>query len=646
MNEVTLLQTIESNSTSTNYINHSKNIFLNGQSNSDIQYKISIDGWGLLFGIICDVLGIIGLFLNFFVVYALLANQKRMLSNIFYVLVLHCSIVDIVRGICLIINGLPNLLTSLGLTMTGRQGLLNKTQYATLILRSCNLLTIFNLLIFTTNEFIVIKFPLHYRRYFSRRTVIFLIGLGWIISILFGVGYVILNTVFERKSIMIKTEINDWDKYLKNYTRNIEKENDFVDDIDDENIIFHNDDGKWYFDEYNENFKNLSDVMDGNENDKHNEINWNKWLEIESNNSTIVKRIESSGINPATMSSLIIFILCYICLFIVLICYGIILKRIRRFHSSSSFKSNNSNLQESKKIINKVQLNKIVSQTSLVHVNSPLNRSSVIGKNISSPLKVSIRRGNSYKRWKSHIMSRHKYLIVIGSVLFVDILFLIPYSTIQMISILYITNKLSTSALSSTFRWGLQLMIGIHSVCQPMCYFRMNEFRQMACLKRKVINLNKTSSKNEIVRVKSFSTVGGKTFNYTKSNCNNEEAIQKMLKEQNNKLQNDLNVNTNDDNILNNELEKVSFNLIPKNINPLSRKRKCNVELKKQLSFDRVNYSNIHHKRLSLFSKLVDDDEIAVVGVPLIHQKNVKSMDLQKCKELSRNNVSRKNFYG
>uniref|UniRef100_A0A0N5CDA9 G_PROTEIN_RECEP_F1_2 domain-containing protein n=1 Tax=Strongyloides papillosus TaxID=174720 RepID=A0A0N5CDA9_STREA len=537
-----------------------------------------------------------------------------MLSNIFYVLVLHCSIVDVVRGICLIINGLPNLLTSLGLTMSGRQGLLSKTQYATLILRSCNLLTIFNLLIFTTNEFIVIKFPLHYRRYFSRRTVIFLIGLGWVISILFGVGYVILNTVFESKSIMIKTEVSDFNRYVNNQSTESEY---------DENIIYDDVDENLYSNDPKKNFRNYSETANGNYNKDIDDLDWTKWLEIDANGSTIVKRIENSSLNAATMSSLIIFILCYICLFIVLICYGIILRRIRRFHSTSSFKGNNSRLQESKRLVNKIQLNKRVSQTSIVRAHVSSSTSSIVRKSCSSPLKVSIR-SNSYKRWKSHIMSRHKYLIVIGSVLFVDILFLIPYSTIQMISILYITNKLSTSALSSTIRWGLQLMIGIHSVCQPMCYFRMTEFRQMACFKRRVILLKKDNSRYEIGRVKSFSTAGPKTYNHTKSNWNNEEAIQKMLKEQSKHLQGDpdkLEIeNLEDDNNCKNETNKiqnVQFNLATTNVNSSIKRNRNHLELKKQLSFDRKCHPNHNQKRLSLFSKLVNDDEIAVIGMSL-----------------------------
>jgi hypothetical protein len=56
-------------------------------------------------------------------------------------------------------------------------------QFTLVILRSCNLLTIFNLLVFTTNEFIVIKYPLHYRRYFRRRTVLLILALWLVVDV-------------------------------------------------------------------------------------------------------------------------------------------------------------------------------------------------------------------------------------------------------------------------------------------------------------------------------------------------------------------------------------------------------------------------------------------------------------------------------
>lgn len=89
--------------------------------------------------------------------------------------------------------------------------------FALVVLRICNLLTIFNLLVFTMNEFIVIRYPLHYRRYFRRRAVcgilccwfVYLFSLfsikiikknhkfpknsnfSWVISIIMGLGLLV-----------------------------------------------------------------------------------------------------------------------------------------------------------------------------------------------------------------------------------------------------------------------------------------------------------------------------------------------------------------------------------------------------------------------------------------------------------------------
>lgn len=69
------------------------------------------------------------------------------------------------------------------------------------------------------------------------------------------------------------------------------------------------------------------------------------------------------------------------------------------------------------------------------------------------------RRCNSHRKWKNHLMSRHKYLIVIGTVLFVDILFLFPYSAIQMVAFLHLHNMLIASNRSTLIRWGLQVIL-------------------------------------------------------------------------------------------------------------------------------------------------------------------------------------------
>lgn len=60
--------------------------------------------------LLCDVLGALCIFLNAFVIVALIRNRRRVLANVFYVLVLHCAIVDLIRGGCLIAWGMPHLL--------------------------------------------------------------------------------------------------------------------------------------------------------------------------------------------------------------------------------------------------------------------------------------------------------------------------------------------------------------------------------------------------------------------------------------------------------------------------------------------------------------------------------------------------------
>ncbi|KJH50169.1 hypothetical protein DICVIV_03677 [Dictyocaulus viviparus] len=85
------------------------------------------------------------------------------------------------------------------------------------------------------------------------------------------------------------------------------------------------------------------------------------------------------------------------------------------------------------------------------------------------------------RRWRMQAVSRHKYIYVIGTVLIVDLLFLFPYSGIQLVAFLHINRLIEITHSSTLIRWWLQVFIGVHSVCQPLCYFRMTEFRNLAC---------------------------------------------------------------------------------------------------------------------------------------------------------------------
>uniref|UniRef100_A0A1I7ZXJ4 G_PROTEIN_RECEP_F1_2 domain-containing protein n=1 Tax=Steinernema glaseri TaxID=37863 RepID=A0A1I7ZXJ4_9BILA len=349
--------------------------------------------------LLCDLLGAMCLFLNLFVLFALIRNRKRVLQNVFYVIVLHCAFVDIIRGTCLIIWGIPHLLIYNVPSMEYRLLALKINQIVLIILRSCNLLTIFNLLVFTTNEFIVIKYPLHYRRYFRRQTVVIMLICSWIISLTFGVGSVASNFFESAHSVLVLSD--------RNASRSLQE------------------------------------------------------------GSSLIRRRELDSVSVNMLSMVMIFALCYLCLFVVLVCYGAILRTIHRFHSL-----------DSKGVFNSDDSQRIRSTKRLPE------KESVQG----ASLKVNAdgERCNSHRRWRNHLMSRHKYLIVIGSVLFVDVLFLFPYSGIQMVAFLHLNNVVTSATGSTIIRWCLQILIGVHSVIQPLCYFRMTEFRRLAlCRKRR-----------------------------------------------------------------------------------------------------------------------------------------------------------------
>ncbi|KAF7634318.1 hypothetical protein Mgra_00006284 [Meloidogyne graminicola] len=214
---------------------------------------------------------------------------------------------------------------------------------------------------------------------------------------------------------------------------------------------------------------------------KEEKFNWKNQINKQnnSNNNIFVHhpkdftRRQTAGLSINVLSMLMIFVLCYVCLFTVLICYGIILRTIRQFQKCGGVGS--------RRILKNVGGENRDEETTALFYNYQNNNRSTIGHGNSIYHKSNSRRCNSHRKWKSHLMSRHKYLIVIGTVLFVDILFLFPYSGIQMVALLHLNNLLATSQMSTLIRWGLQILIGIHSVCQPLCYFRMKEFRRLAC---------------------------------------------------------------------------------------------------------------------------------------------------------------------
>nr|CRZ23596.1 Bm4526 [Brugia malayi] len=84
-----------------------------------------------------------------------------------------------------------------------------------------------------------------------------------------------------------------------------------------------------------------------------------------------------------------------------------------------------------------------------------------------------------FNRTRKRLLKRNKYVIVIGSVLAIYTVYLISYSAIKFLFV----SRLKSSRLGISFtamyyvRWGFQTLMCINTLLQPLCYFRMQEFR-------------------------------------------------------------------------------------------------------------------------------------------------------------------------
>uniref|UniRef100_A0A915IBG4 G-protein coupled receptors family 1 profile domain-containing protein n=1 Tax=Romanomermis culicivorax TaxID=13658 RepID=A0A915IBG4_ROMCU len=115
--------------------------------------------------------------------------------------------------------------------------------------------------------------------------------------------------------------------------------------------------------------------------------------------------------------------------------------------------------------------------------NIPLTKISIHAGSLKRVRDINSRGTRRNRRRKtSTIILRHKYILVVGSILLINILFIVPYSTIQILQLQY---SKSHSSLANAYKWArqkwiFQAMIGLHSVLKPLCYFRMQEFRKWA----------------------------------------------------------------------------------------------------------------------------------------------------------------------
>uniref|UniRef100_A0A915Q1F0 G-protein coupled receptors family 1 profile domain-containing protein n=1 Tax=Setaria digitata TaxID=48799 RepID=A0A915Q1F0_9BILA len=84
-----------------------------------------------------------------------------------------------------------------------------------------------------------------------------------------------------------------------------------------------------------------------------------------------------------------------------------------------------------------------------------------------------------FNRERKQMLKRNKYVIVIGSVLAIYTVYLISYSAIKFLFV----SRLKSSRLGIPktamyyVRWGFQTLMCLNALFQPLCYFRMREFR-------------------------------------------------------------------------------------------------------------------------------------------------------------------------
>lgn len=323
--------------------------------------------------------GFVSISLNSFVFITLLANRKVLLKNIFYLLVLHCSIVELLQSSVLVVWCLPSL------NLFSMKNVIMLTvvkRWMVIFLRTMNILTLLNLLLFPVNEFIMVKKPIFHRYAVQRKFVLCFVALTWFVSIVIGTSDIV----------------------IRKFGSNLYKETVFV----PKNISFTNFMSRNYL-----------------------------------NSSIILRRTETGVLNkyPFIFATIII---CVISMALIILSYAIVMKKIKSFQTKDELRLK---CKDGNHVIIRISSN-----------------------------------SNSKRFGHLKTVFRQKYILVIVSILFVHILFIVPYSIIQVFQ--YV--NLSSDTLSRfQIRNCLQILMNLHSMLQPLCYFRMKELRRRAfCMKQ------------------------------------------------------------------------------------------------------------------------------------------------------------------
>ncbi len=126
-------------------------------------YRDATQEMGFRFAIVFCVFGLVAVLVNIFVMFLLLRHRRRVFRHIFYILVMNFAVIDILKGLFLILWSGGIILKPPSDDDFIRVVAVKIDQITLVILRTFNLETIFNLLLITFNEYFFIKFPLSVR---------------------------------------------------------------------------------------------------------------------------------------------------------------------------------------------------------------------------------------------------------------------------------------------------------------------------------------------------------------------------------------------------------------------------------------------------------------------------------------------------
>jgi len=396
-------------------------------------------------GLVLIILGSLALLINLMVAAIILRRQRCTFSNVFYLLLLNFALLDIFKSICMIAYGGRIIIND---KKFGGISESKTDQVFVVTARIFNMVTMFNLVILTLNEFIFIKYPLRYNSIVTKKSATICVAICWTIGFIIGIGSTMIRSSKTRVFVIPN---------LDNFT-----------------------------------IESMSSV---------NRVTG--MLGFRASN-------ESRTIDPHTLISFAISLFCLMGLVLVLISYGVFFRIINKIRIKDSLILRAANRKASDASLS----------SSYVPVGHRINKSTTTCRRISTDQRLSIV-SLEERRLTKQLLHRYKYVIVIGLVIFVYMLYFISYSTIQVWQFSTIKDGQKRDPASSVVvRFSLQIVFCLHSIFQPLCAFRIKEFRSILfrmfrCSGRNgqsVFIMNGTTTNN-----RRQSALMGRTYEYSET---------------------------------------------------------------------------------------------------------------------------------